>query len=326
MPFLANASQAQVEAIYRESHAVWGGGLGFEQYLGLWREVSGLPWARSHADFRVWIDDEGQLLSSLKLYRPLIQLFGRTARATVIGAIFTPRSRRHRGHASEMLQAVIKACRCRGERLALLFSDIGTAFYEAAGFSPLPAEEQWGRLPRASRGLPEGWELRRCASGDLPAIRRAHDAFTAKRSLAFIRDEEHWRFLEERSAGYFARLRDPAVRQCCRVAVNNGRFAGYLITVEGRGDWNVREIGATGGDARRMAAILRLGAHEARLSGLRRFYGWLPPDVVTQLDDWPIRSRLRRKAAPMIQLFDETVDPGRLGTVRAAYLPYQDQF
>jgi GNAT superfamily N-acetyltransferase len=326
MPHLVNASQAQVEAVYRESHAIWGGGLNFEQYFGLWREVSSLPWTRKHAAFRVWLGDDGELLSSLKLYRPLIQLFGRTERATVLGAIFTPRAMRGRGHASEMLQAVIEACRCRGERLALLFSDIGTTFYEAAGFRPLPAEEHWGRLRRPRRALPGGWELRRPESGDLPAIRRAHDAFTAERSLAFIRDEEHWRFLEERSAGYFARLRDPAVRQCCRVAVDNGRFAGYLITVEGRGEWNVREIGAVGGDARRMAVILSLGAHEARMSGLRHFYGWLPPDVVAELDDWPIRSRLRRKAEPMIRLFDETVNPGRLGTVRAAYLPYQDQF
>ena len=118
----------------------------------------------------------------------------------------------------------------------------------------------------------------------------------------------------------------PAVRQCCRVAVENGRFAGYLITVEGRGEWNVREIGAIEGDARRMAVILRLGAHEARRSGSRHFYGWLPPDVVALLDDWPLKSRLRSKAQPMIRLFDETVDPGRLGTVRAAYMPYQDQF
>jgi GNAT superfamily N-acetyltransferase len=326
MPRLVNANRDQVEAIYGESHAMWGGGLSLEQYLDLWREISNLPWSRRHASFRVWLDEQGQILSSLKLYRPLMQLSGRAARATVLGAIFTPRACRGRRHASNMLQAVIQESRVRGEPVALLFSDIGTSFYEGLGFRPLPAEEQWGRLPRVARGIPESWELRPCSSEDLPAIRRAHSEFTAGRPLAFLRDEQHWHFLEGRSAGYFSRLRDPAVEQCCRIAVDKGRFAGYLITVEGRGEWNVREIGAAGGDARGMAAILRLGAREARRAGARRFYGWLPPAVVDLLDDWPLKSRLRRKARPMILYLDETVDRGCLETVRAAYLPYQDQF
>jgi len=106
----------------------------------------------------------------------------------------------------------------------------------------------------------------------------------------------HW----VESAGYFERLRDSSVRQCCRIALDNGRFAGYLITVEGRGEWNIREVGAAGGEARTMATILRLGAYQARRTGARRFYGWLPPEVVDLLDDWPLKRRLRSKALPMI--------------------------
>jgi predicted N-acetyltransferase YhbS len=326
MPRLETASHDQVETVYRESYAIWGGGLAFEEYFGLWLELSGLQWCRRNAGFRVWIDDGGAVLSSLKLYHPLLQVLGRTARATVLGAIYTPLARRGRGHASDMLEAVIEECRERGEPAAMLFSDIGTTFYETFGFRALPAEEQWGRIPRAARGIPEGWELRDSEEADMPAIMQAHSDRAVGRPLAFIRDEEHWRFLQARSAGYFSRLRDPAVRQRSRTALRNGRFAGYLITVEGRGEWNIREVGAAGGDPAGMATIIRLGAHEARRAGARRLYGWLPPEVVELLDDWPLKVRLRDKACPMILSLDERVDVDRLLTVRAAYLPYQDQF
>jgi predicted N-acetyltransferase YhbS len=326
MPHLAKANQDQVEAIYRESYAIWGGGLSHRQYLSLWQEISKLPWSRQHLRFLVWVDDEGELLSSLKLYHPLIQLANRKARGSVLGAIFTPKAHRGKGCATAMLRAVIRECRLRGEPAALLFSDIGAAFYERLGFRPLAAEEQWGRIPRSARRIPDGWELRPCSGNDLPAMHRAHADFTSGRPLALIRDDEHWQLLEARSAGFFARLGDARIKQRCQIALDNGRFAGYLITVEGRGEWNVREIGAPGGDARRMAIIIRLGAYEARRMGASRFYGWLPPDVVDLLDDWPLKSRLRSKARPMILFLDETVDPGLLATMRSAYLPYQDQF
>lgn len=326
MSRLEHASHDQIRALYRESHALWGGGLDFEQYFSLWLELSSLPWCRRHASFRVWVDASGRVLSSLKRYRPLLRILGRTARVTILGAIYTPKALRGRRHATDMLRAVIEECRQRGEPAAMLFSDIGASFYETLGFLALPAEEQWGRLPRVARGIPDGWELRPSEDSDLPAIMSAHADQAQRRPLAFVRDDEHWRFLRARSAGYFSRFHDKAVRQSCRTALDNGRFVGYLITVEGHGEWNIREVGAVGGDPARMATILRLAAYEARRDGARRFYGWLPPEVVELLENWPLRTRLRAKARPMILSMDGMVDMDRLCTARAAYLPYQDQF
>ena len=79
-------------AIYRESHAVWGAGLTPENYSGLWDEISRTPWAQRFARFLVWADEPQQVLSSLKLYRPLVRVLGRTARTTVLSAIFTSRA------------------------------------------------------------------------------------------------------------------------------------------------------------------------------------------------------------------------------------------
>jgi predicted N-acetyltransferase YhbS len=326
MARLALATPDQVEQIYRESHALWGAGLEFIDYLGLWQEISALPWSRSHARFLVWLNDEGSVLSSMKLYRPLLRAAGRTARAGVLGAIFTPASLRGRGYASEMVRAVIEQCRGRGEPLVLLFSDIGTAYYRTFGFCPLPAEEQWGALPRSAPELFEGWSLRPFAQDDMAAVYRAHDDFVDRMALAMVRDEGHWHFVRERSQGYFERLKDRKIAQSFKVAMLYDRFAGYLMTVEGHGEWNVREVGAVGGDPGKMAVILRLGAAEARRSGLRRFYGWFPREVVEFLDDWKINSRARHRSVPMILPLDESVDASFLDGPQAPFIPYHDQF
>jgi predicted N-acetyltransferase YhbS len=326
MSRLINASREQVEEVYKESHGIWGAGLSVERYIDLWREISDLPWSRKHLKFLVWLDEEGRILSSMKLYRPRVQLLGRISRAVVLGAIYTPKAHRGRRHASDMVRALLRERRRRGDTVALLFSDIGTSYYETLGFRALPAEEQLGDLSRAINGIARDWELRRSKDEDLHAIRRAHSEFTAGRPLALIRDEQHWQFLDVRAAGYFSRLKDPRIKQHCRVAFHNGSFAGYLITVEGRAEWNIREIGAAGGDISIMATIFRMGACEARRSGLRRFYGWLPPELIGLLDDWRLESRPRSKALPMIQFLAQETDLDLLQSVEAAYLPYQDQF
>jgi len=114
VPFLSPAREDQLDAIYRESHGLWGSGLSLDDYRGLWRELMRTPWARRHAGLHVWIDDEGTVLSSVKLYRPQLGVGGRVQRATVIGALFTPAAQRRRGHASALLRAVLDRARAGG--------------------------------------------------------------------------------------------------------------------------------------------------------------------------------------------------------------------
>jgi hypothetical protein len=161
---------------------------------------------------------------------------------------------------------------------------------------------------------------------DVPAIREAHERTSRLRAIAVVRDADHWHFLRVRSSAYFERYRDPGIRQVCRVALRDGSVAGFVLCVEGRGEWNVREIGASDGNPSTMATILRLGGAEARRLGLRRVYGWFPPEVLPHLGDWKLNSHKRRQAVPMILALDERIDVARLDDPEAAYIPYQDQF
>ena len=153
-----------------------------------------------------------------------------------------------------------------------------------------------------------------------------HDAFCAGRPFAVLRDARHWEFVRTRAFSFFQRLGSVHVRQRWSVAESNGRIVGYLITVEGRGEWNVREVGAVGGGFEQMARVLRLAAVAAARSGLRRFYAWLPRELLEHLANWEIRSSSRRGAVPMLLSLDGMTEIPALQVPGAAYIPYQDQF
>lgn len=326
MPRLVQATDDQVCSLYRESHALWGTGLTLTAYGRLWEEIRRLPWAARNARFLVWLDEGGGVLSSLKLYRPLVRVGGRTSRASVLGAVFTPRALRGRGHAATMLRSVVEQARRRGDPIVLLFSDIGSTFYERFGFRALPAQDHWGRIPRRAEALPPGHELRDARETDLPDVRRAHHEGCLRRPLAVIRDEAHWEFLLARTSGFFFHLKDPRLRPRFRVVARRGRFLGYVCAVEGRGVWSVREVGAVQGDPDAMAEVFRAGAWAARAEGQHRFFGWLPPELPPRLAGWRIEVQSRRRALPMVLTLNRSLDLAPLMDPQRAFLPYQDQF
>lgn len=324
MSVLREATEAEIAAILRESHSLWGAGLDAASYRALWMELLATSWGREHFRFLVWVGPEGALLSSMKLYRPIVRLDGREERASIFGAVFTPRSRRRRGHAAAMIRAAMSDASARGERLTALFSDIGTAYYERLGFRALPAEEARGTL--ASSESPQGYRFRPMSVDDIEPVRQAHDDSIRSRSFGMIRDAGHWRFLVERTAGFFSRLDGSDLASRFRVAERDGRFAGYLVAMATRREWSLREAGAPGNDPAVISAILRLGAAEATAAGLRGVRGWMPRDYAELVPEWRLRFEPRRRAVPMIARLDGPTDVSELPSADAAFVPYLDQF
>ena len=325
MPTLDVARPEQIEAVYEESHALWGAGLDLSGYLGLWEDLKRTAWGRERLQFLVWADDAGEILSSLKLYAPRVRLAGRTARACAIGAVFTPRSRRRLGHAAAMLGRILENAAAAGDGPAMLFSDIGTAYYASLGFRPLPAEEVHGSLARALRA-PAGWSLRPMAAGDLGAVAESHDAWCEGRPIAVLRDPAHWRFLIERARSFFARFDGSDLGRRYRVALRDGRFAGYVVAVEGEGEWELREAGAVDADPETLAGVLRTAAADARERGMRTVFGWIPPSQVALVPEWRLRRTARIRAIPMLRSLDGSPLPAGLSDAESAFLPYLDQF
>ncbi len=326
MPRLVPATEEQVRRITAESHALWGGGLSHEAYLAMWVELARTPWARRFYRHYAWVGDDGVLLSSVKIYRPVVRLFERTGRATAIGAVFTPRDRRRRGHAAAMLRAVVGEARDRGDLVALLFTDIGTTYYERLGFTPLPADAAEGVLDLGPGRAEQGIVLRAMVPSDSPSVIEAHESSSRARCLAVVRDLEHWSFVVARSRAFLERRDGADWTAICRTAVRGGAFAGYLVALSADGTWNLREAAAAGGDPQLLAAILRAGAAEARASGARRVSGWLPREFRELVPEWRLRFRAREHAIPMLLPLAGEAHLSRPMSASEAYLWPMDHF
>jgi hypothetical protein len=139
-------------------------------------------------------------------------------------------------------------------------------------------------------------------------------------------DQEQWTYLLVRAASFYRRYDGSDLTQRYRLALSDGEFCGYLVAVEGMGQWVVREAGATDGDPDLMADILRAGGVEARAAGLQQVYGWLPPGLAERLPEWRLRSEPRKQAIPMLALLDDAASWGDFGRSEEAFLPFLDQF
>ena len=326
MPRLAVADTDQINAIYRESFSLWGAGLSFDDYLAFWNDLGATAWAKNSLSYLVWTDDDAAVLSSLKLYRPRLTLFGETGTAAGVGAVFTPHAHRRKGHATAMLKALVDQARERGDLAALLFSDVGTAIYGALGFRPLPSEEAWGKLPRRLPAPPDGFLLRPMMHSDLGKVREAHHAICRSRPISVLRNRDHWDYLLERSRSFFARLDGTDLSTRFQVMMHEDRFAGYLVSVASGNVWIVREVETAGDVPEVLRAVLLAGAAQARARGLRQVYGWLPTGVAEVIPEWRLSFRPRRRAIPMLLPLGGDPDLASLDSVDAAFIPYLDQF
>lgn len=326
MAALVVPSAAQIRGILEESHSLWGAGLAISDYVGMWEELADTSWGRRWFSWRAWVDDGGRVLSSLKLYRPLVRIDGSSSRACAIGAVFTPRDRRRRGHAATMIRATLEESARRGEGPGFLFTDIGTRYYAALGFAPLPCEDMVGTLSDARLRRPPAIEFRTMKPDDLEAVRRAHERACEARPIAILRDREHWEFLLLRAATFFRRLDGSDLAQRFSIAREGRREVGYLVGVLGAGEWNLREAAAFDGDPATLARILEAGAAEARLGGATSVWGWFPRDWPPLVPSWRLRTQPRPRAIPMLRPSVGAGVPPELATLEGAFVPYLDQF
>lgn len=134
---LIAATGQVLDQILDDSWPQWNDGLTRQAY-GRYNEAQlRTPWGASHLA-RVALVDSGRLLASAKRYRFSVQLDGRQISALGIGAVFTPPSQRGRGHAARLVEQLCAEARVDGCGLAMLFSEIGSSYYERLGFRIVP--------------------------------------------------------------------------------------------------------------------------------------------------------------------------------------------
>lgn len=137
MAKLVDASGALLDEILDGTYQLWGDGLTRRAY-GQWNAAQMQTlWGRTHLT-RVALVDGSRLLASAKQYLFTTRIDGRSTRTLGIGAVFTPPPLRGRGFGRDIVDALTERAAAEGCEQALLFSEIGPAFYERLGFAAIP--------------------------------------------------------------------------------------------------------------------------------------------------------------------------------------------
>ncbi|HKY31783.1 MAG TPA: GNAT family N-acetyltransferase [Candidatus Polarisedimenticolia bacterium] len=277
-----DATGAEIDQVLAGTHALWSDGLDREAYAGYVRTMMASDWARA-GGYRFLVLDGGgrRVLSALKLYRLAARLDGCQVAVGGVGAVFTPPELRGRGHASALLDGAHAIMAARGDRAALLYSEIGAGYYARLGYRPMRPRSSALPVPPEG-GLPRG--LHRMHRTELPAVMALREREDRGLPFALTRDEGYWRLLLARAS--YPTLHLGPERWESRVVLDGRR--GYLWSL-------LREPSAQlkhdGGAA---ARILELGEEtpgcsapllldelfsECRRRGIATVEAWLPADA-----------------------------------------------
>ena len=267
--------------------------LAVESYRSWNRAQMATRWGRNHLH-RLALVDDGKVVASAKRYDLQVVAGDRTVPAVGVGAVFTPPAWRGRGHARQLVDLMLADAADRGCRYALLFSEIGAAYYESMGFHDRPAIARVHRRRHQSRSAGDVCAIRHGSTICRSSRRFRRGTARARRSrssdrpirLRFSsRGDACWLALVRRiiaSAEFFVERRRPSP---CRVCVHHARSARRRAR-------RVRRSRSVGRARRRDASGAR-GPHAGRADRAWRSAGCRPPSGRRRFA-WSMKSRRPR--------------------------------
>ncbi|MEW6322634.1 MAG: GNAT family N-acetyltransferase [Acidobacteriota bacterium] len=280
MSVLRPATGRYLEQILQDTHPLWHDGLSVEAYRRHWEAQRRTAWGAEHLDRVALVrgnppDDAGEVLASAKRYDFSMRLDGRIRRVLGIGAVFTPPRHRGRGAARELMERILEAAEAEGFEFALLFSEIGPAYYEQFDFVPVPRVASRIVVDGRGGGAP-AMLVRAGEDRDIPAIAEMNALRAKAARLALDRSEDLIRFAIARRR-LLAGLGPPGLRQVEFLVTEEGHQAvAYLVCTAEAGRWTIEEAGDRDPSGARLGAMLQvMTAREPAL---------VPPDIVSW---WP---------------------------------------
>ena len=192
--------------------------------------------------------------------------------AVGIGAVFTRKDARKKGAAAMLLRWLLDDARAQGNVLALLYSEIGTAYYERFGFVALPSFLH----SAATNIFPDdaSLEIRAAVADDESTMIAIHESSWDPSIVRIVRTPEHLRYFRYRNTADQACLLmrgDVPVGYVIAAMHNGSRDDG--VSVSTRTLW-VDEWAASGIPVTHVfGAIRRIAERESA----ERIAGWLSP-------------------------------------------------
>jgi GNAT superfamily N-acetyltransferase len=279
MPTLVTAGTRLTERILDGTHSIWSEGLNRSDYSRWQRAQLHTAWGRRHLR-RLALLDGDDLLTSAKQYDLTAMVGGDQVPVLGIGAVFTPPAHRGRGHARRLIEAMTTDATERGCRAALLFSEIGPAYYASMGFEVVPRDNL---AFDATASRPGTLVAREGTTRDLPAMA---DLSARVRSLSGLALERSADFIE---FGLVRRRRLAELSTSGRLAVewlvveDRGQLSAYLVATRRSRGLVIEDCGdvePTGAQVAELVATLvaRPSFHPPIIHGWlpEAFRGWTP--------------------------------------------------
>ncbi len=268
---------AALEQVLDDTWPIWGEGLSRKAY-GQWNLAQTLtPWGREHLQ-RVGLVEGGVVVASAKRYLFDAVLDGQPVRVLGIGAVFTSEARRGRGLAARLIEQMMAEARDAGCGLALLFSEIGSAYYERLGFTVVPREIVTITVPRTRRGAP-GTMVRALEPGDLKEVASISATYASAAGFALNRTPALIEFMITRRR-LRAGLGPAGLRQVEAFVAEEGyRAAAYIIVSRGPEGTVLEECGDRDPRGSRIGALLEALMERDPSNPDRTLQAWLPPGL-----------------------------------------------
>jgi GNAT superfamily N-acetyltransferase len=285
---LVRAEDGLHDRILDETHALWNDGLSREHYGRYNRAQMDTEWGARHLS-RTALVAGSELLSTAKRYDLQVCLDGRLLRAVGIGALFTPERHRRHGYARRVIEAIVGAAKAEGAALALLFSEIGTKYYQRLGFSVVPLREadiSVARRPGAPAMLVRAGEER-----DLPHIVAIHRGMSAGYRFSQAYDPAWLQYAIAKKRVHAALSAQGRRLVEWFVAEEGGRAVAWvLLQVTGRDHpgraeaWSVAACGDRDPSGARVGALLQAliaRSPATPVPTIRAWWpaGWTPPQL-----------------------------------------------
>ena len=238
------------------TYPIWGEGLTRAAY-GSWNAAQlRTAWGRDRLHRFAMLDERDRLLASAKRYCFDARLDGQDVRMSGIGAVFTPPDLRGRGHASQLVEALVEQERREGVAIASLFSEIGDEFYARLGFNLVPLEEVTVEV--VQKGGAPAMLVRAGHERDLPDIAAMHETRSAPIRFSLRRDPALILYaLAKRRLQ--AGLGPSGLRQTEFFVAEEGASAvAYAVITVSAGGWTLEEAGDRDPAGARLGAMLQV--------------------------------------------------------------------
>jgi len=275
MTHFALAEGPLLDQILDATHVIWHDGLSRKAYGRFDAAQRATAWGRSHIR-RFALVDGTTALASGKLYLFDATCEERPLRVAGLGAIFTQPGHRGRGAARDLIARLLDRATADGADVALLFSEIGAAYYARFGFEPIPATDRRLQIAQSARHGAPATMVRAGDDrdlGDLVAMGRTR---AAAYRFRLNRDRDLIQFSIARKR-LLAGLGTAGAREVQFFIAEEGASAVAYVVISARGRaWTLEECGDRDPSGARVGAILQVLIARDPAAARPTIAGWLP--------------------------------------------------